>query len=164
MCGDGFAPALKVVNRMVATPKQEIGQNMADNLDKQMSEIAVKEASVEEQLVALQTQYPDVFKQIKAIEDAKQEVQRLKDAVKARLIADQDFDLHEVGDLSVSVSAVAKVKVADIDKVPDDFKEEMVVANEKKAQEYLKVMGKLPEGFTDASYYRLNWKVKKGGK
>ena len=137
---------------------------MAESLDKELSEIAVREASVEDQLVALQTQYPDVFKQIKAIEDAKQEVQRLKDAVKARLVADQDFDLHEVGDLSVSVSAVAKVKVADIDKVPDDFKEEMVVANEKKAQEYLKVMGKLPEGFTDASYYRLNWKIKKGGK
>lgn len=137
---------------------------MADSLDKELSEIAVREASVDDQLVALQTQYPDVFKQIKAIEDAKQEVQRLKDAVKARLVANQDFDLHEVGDLSVSVSAVAKVKVVDIDKVPEEFKDEMVVANEKKAQEYLKVMGKLPEGFTDASYYRLNWKIKKGGK
>lgn len=134
---------------------------MAESLDEQMSAIAVKEASVEEQLVALHEQYPDVFKQIEAIEDAKQEVQRLKDAVKARLIADQDFDLHEVGNLSVSVSAVAKVKVVDIDKVPDDFKDEMVVANEKKAQEYLKVMGTLPEGFSDASYYRLNWKMKK---
>lgn len=134
---------------------------MAESLDEQMSAIAVKEASVEEQLVALHEQYPGVFKQIEAIETAKQEVQRLKDAVKARLVADQDFDLHEVGNLSVSVSAVAKVKVVDIDKVPDDFKDEMVVANEKKAQEYLKVMGKLPEGFTDASYYRLNWKMKK---
>lgn len=137
---------------------------MAESLDEQMSEIAVKEASVEGQLIALQEQYPDVFKQIEAIETAKQEVQRLKDAVKARLIADQDFDLHEVGDLSVSVSAVAKVKVVDIDQVPDDFKDEMVVANEKKAQEYLKVMGKLPDGFADASYYRLNWKIKKGKK
>ncbi len=137
---------------------------MAESLDKQMSEIAVKEASVEQQLVALQEQYPDVFKKIEAIESAKQEVARLKDAVKARLIADQDFDLHTVGDLTVSVSAVAKVKVVDIDKVPDEFKDEMVVANEKKAQEYLKVMGKLPEGFSDASYYRLNWKMKKGTK
>ena len=136
---------------------------MAESLDKELSEIAVREASVEESLVALHEQYPDVFKQIEAIETAKQEVQRLKDAVKARLIADQDFDLHEVGDLSVSVSAVAKVKVVDINKVPDEFKDEMVVANEKKAQEYLKVMGKLPEGFSDASYYRLNWKMKKGG-
>lgn len=137
---------------------------MAESLDKELSEIAVREASVEESLVALHEQYPDVFKQIEAIETARQEVQRLKDAVKARLIADQDFDLHEVGDLSVSVSAVAKVKVVDIDKVPDEFKDEMIVANEKKAQEYLKVMGKLPEGFSDASYYRLNWKMKKGGK
>lgn len=134
---------------------------MAEGLDAQVSEIAVKEQSVEEALTQLHEQYPDVFKQIEAIETARQEVQRLKDEVKARLIANQDFDLHEVGNLSVSVSAVAKVKVVDIDKVPDDFKDEMVVANEKKAQEYLKVMGKLPEGFTDASYYRLNWKMKK---
>ena len=134
---------------------------MAEGLDAQVSEIAVKEQSVEDALTQLHEQYPDVFKQIEAIETARQEVQRLKDEVKARLIADQDFDLHEVGNLSVSVSAVAKVKVVDIDKVPDDVKDEMVVANEKKAQEYLKVMGKLPEGFTDASYYRLNWKMKK---
>ena len=134
---------------------------MAEDLDAQVSEIVVKEQSVEEALTQLHEQYPGVFKQIEAIETARQEVQRLKDEVKARLIADQDFDLHEVGNLSVSVSAVAKVKVVDIDKVPDDFKDEMVVANEKKAQEYLKVMGKLPEGFTDASYYRLNWKMKK---
>ena len=137
---------------------------MTESLDKELSAIAVKEASVEQQLVALHEQYPDVFKKIEAIESAQQEVARLKDAVKARLIADRDFDLHTVGDLSVSVSAVAKVKVVDIDKVPDDFKDEMVVANEKKAQEYLKVMGKLPDGFSDASYYRLNWKMKKGDK
>lgn len=137
---------------------------MTESLDKELSAIAVKEASVEQQLVALHEQYPDVFKKIEAIESAQQEVARLKDAVKARLIADQDFDLHTVGDLSVSVSAVAKVKVVDIDKVPDEFKDEMVVANEKKAQEYLKVMGKLPDGFSDASYYRLNWKMKKGDK
>lgn len=134
---------------------------MTEDLDAQVSEIVVKEQSVDEALTKLHEQYPDVFKQIEAIDMARQEVQRLKDAVKARLIEEQDFDLHEVGNLSVSVSAVAKVKVADIDKVPADFKEEKVVANEKKAQEYLKVMGKLPEGFTDASYYRLNWKMKK---
>jgi hypothetical protein len=149
---------------MVATPKQEEEEQMIESLDKELSAIAVKEASVEQQLVALHEQYPDVFKKIEAIESAQQEVARLKDAVKARLIADQDFDLHTVGDLSVSVSAVAKVKVVDIDKVPGEFKDEMVVANEKKAQEYLKVMGKLPDGFSDASYYRLNWKIKKGDK
>ena len=137
---------------------------MTEDLDAQVSEIAVKEQSVEEALTQLHEQYPDVFKQIEAIDKAKAEVQRLKDEIKAKLIADQDFDLHEVGDLSVSVSAVAKVKVVDIEKVPSDFKEEKVVANEKKAQEYLKVMGKLPDGFSDASYYRLNWKVKKGSK
>ena len=134
---------------------------MAEDLDKELSAIAVREQTVEESLVKLQTEYPDVFKQIQAIDEARAEVQRLKDAVKARLIAEKDFDLHKVGNLTVSVSAVAKVKVSDLDAVPEDFKETLVVADEKKAQEYLKVMGKCPEGFTDASYYRLNWRMKK---
>lgn len=134
---------------------------MAEDLDKELSAIAVRERTVEENLMELQEKYPDVFKQIQAIDKAKAEVQRLKDAVKARLIAEKDFDLHQVGDLTVSVSVVAKVKVKDIENVPDEFKETLVVADEKRAKEYLKVMGKCPEGFVDASYYRLNWSLKK---
>ena len=69
--------------------------------------------------------------------------------------------MHEVGDLKVSLSAVAKVKVVDIDKVPAEFKEVKTVVKEKKAQEYLKIMGECPEGLEDNSYYRLNWKYSK---
>ena len=82
-----------------------------------------------------------------------------KDAVKAKLIENKDFDLHEVGDLRVSVSAVANVKVVDMDKVPADFKEVKTVADIKKAKEYLKVMKRVPEGFEDTSFYRLNWRI-----
>ena len=130
-----------------------------DIITRQIQDIAVAEDELDNQLKTLERQNPDVFKQIKAIENARMEVQKLKDAVKAKLIADKDFDLHEVGQLRVSVSAVANVKVTDMEKVPDDFKEVKTVADIKKAKEYLKVMKRVPEGFEDASFYRLNWRI-----
>lgn len=130
-----------------------------DIIIRQIQDIAVAESELDNQLKALERQNPDVFKQIKAIENARAEVQKLKDAVKEKLIADKDFDLHEVGQLRVSVSAVANVKVVDMEKVPADFKEVKTVADIKKAKEYLKVMKRVPEGFEDTSFYRLNWRI-----
>ena len=130
-----------------------------DNITKEIKAISVSEYELDNQLKTLERQNPDVFKQIRAIEQARAEVQKLKDAVKAKLIENKDFDLHEVGDLRVSVSAVANVKVVDMDKVPADFKEVKTVADIKKAKEYLKVMKRVPEGFEDTSFYRLNWRL-----
>lgn len=135
-----------------------------DGISNEIATISARELQVEEALSLMQERYPDVFAQMKKIEEAQKEVQALKDSVKAKLIEQKDFDLHEVGDLKVSLSAVAKVKVIDIDKVPDEFKEVKTVVKERKAQEYLKVMGKAPEGLEDNSYYRLNWKYKKEDK
>lgn len=132
---------------------------MSQDITKEIQAISVSENELDNQLKALERQNPDVFKQIKMIETARAELQKLKDAVKNKLIEDKDFDLHEVGDLRVSVSAVANVKVVDMDKVPDDFKEVKTVADIKKAKEYLKVMKKVPEGFEDTSFYRLNWRI-----
>ena len=134
---------------------------MPDNdfITKEIQVISVTENELDNQLKTLERQNPDVFKQIKAIEKAREEVQKLKDAVKAKLIENKDFDLHEVGNLRVSVSAVANVKVVDMDKVPEDFKEVKTVADTKKAKEYLKVMKRVPEGFEDTSFYRLNWRI-----
>lgn len=130
-----------------------------DNITKEIKAISVSESELDNQLKTLERQNPDVFKQLRAIEQARAEVQKLKDAVKAKLIENKDFDLHEVGDLRVSVSAVANVKVVDMDKVPADFKEVKTVADIKKAKEYLKVMKRVPEGFEDTSFYRLNWRL-----
>lgn len=130
-----------------------------EDITKEIMTISTTESELDNQLQALERQNPDVFKQIKAIEQARAEVQKLKDAVKEKLVADKDFDLHEVGNLRVSVSAVANVKVTDIDKVPDDFKEVKTVADTKKAKEFLKVMKRVPEGFEDTSFYRLNWRI-----
>lgn len=137
---------------------------MPDNdfITKEIQVISVTENELDNQLKTLERQNPDVFKQIKAIEKAREEVQKLKDAVKAKLIENKDFDLHEVGNLRVSVSAVANVKVVDMDKVPEDFKEVKTVADTKKAKEYLKVMKRVPEGFEDTSFYRLNWRINDG--
>ena len=134
---------------------------MPDNdfITKEIQVISVTENELDNQLKTLERQNPDVFKQIKAIEKAREEVQKLKDAVKNKLIENKDFDLHEVGNLRVSVSAVANVKVVDMDKVPEDFKEVKTVADTKKAKEYLKVMKRVPEGFEDTSFYRLNWRI-----
>lgn len=134
---------------------------MPDNdfITKEIQVISVTENELDNQLKTLERQNPDVFKQIKAIEKAREEVQKLKDAVKAKLIENKDFDLHEVGNLRVSVSAVANVKVVDMDRVPEDFKEVKTVADTKKAKEYLKVMKRVPEGFEDTSFYRLNWRI-----
>lgn len=129
-----------------------------NSIDSELVQIAEKEKGAEQALAQLHAEYPQVFEQMANIENAYAEVQKLKDAVKEKLIASEDFDLHRIGKLRVSVSKTAKVKVKDIDAVPDDFKSTEVVANEKKAREYLKVMGELPKGFEDASFYRLNWK------
>ena len=145
------APNFTKAGERVAMPE--------DNIAKEIMAISTTESELDNQLKALERQNPDVFKQIKAIEQARAEVQKLKDAVKAKLIENKDFDLHEVGDLRVSVSAVANVKVVDIDQVSDDFKEVKTVADIKKAKEYLKVMKRVPEGFEDASFYRLNWRI-----
>lgn len=128
-------------------------------IDGELVQIAEREQSAEQALAKLHQEYPQVFEQMKQIEAAFADVERLKTAVKEKLVKDQDFDLHRIGKLRVSVSKTAKVKVKDIDAVPEDFKSTEVVVNEKKAREYLKVMGELPAGFEDVSFYRLNWKM-----
>lgn len=132
---------------------------MSNDISTEIMSISESEMKLDAQLKSLESQHPEVFKQIKAIENARCELQRLKDAVKSKLIEEKDFDLHQVGNLRVSVSAVANVKVTDIDKVPEDFKEVKTVADVKKAKEYLKVMKRVPEGFEDTSFYRLNWRM-----
>lgn len=128
------------------------------DIDKQVSLIAEKERELRTELDKLVSSNPDIFKQKELLEAQLDELQRMKDEVKAELIKRKDFDLHKVGGVKVSVSRIVKVAVGNIDKVPDDFKSTMVVADEKKAQEYIKVMGEIPEGFVDKSYHRLTWK------
>lgn len=128
------------------------------DIDKQVSFIAEKERELRTELDKLVSSNPTIFKQKEILEAQLDELQKMKDDVKDELIKRKDFDLHKVDGVKVSVSRIIKVAVDDIDKVSDDFKETKVVANEKKAQEYIKVMGEIPAGFVDKSYHRLTWK------
>lgn len=128
------------------------------DIEKRMSEIADYERSLVAERSQLLSSNPAVFSQLEKIDEQLAQVQKMKDDVRAELIKNKDYDLHKVGNLKVSISNIAKVAVENIDDVPSEFKETKVVANEKKAQEYLKVMGEVPAGFVDKSYQRFSWK------
>lgn len=113
---------------------------------------------------ALREQYPDVFAQLDEIEQTEKDLSDTWEAVKADLIAKEDFDVHEV--LSVksaqrvrfSVSKVVKIGIDNVDEVPEEFVVMKKVADTDRIKQYYELYGKLPEGCSDKSYYRLNKK------
>lgn len=121
-------------------------------------ELAELEQSVDSRERELQKKYPEVFKELLKLEADKGRIKDLKEELKASLIKEDDLDMHTVGTKKYSVSKVVILKVDNIDEVPDDFKSMQLVANEKKAQDYYKLMDEPPKGFKDKSYYKLNWK------
>ena len=127
-------------------------------IEDKISNIAEREMALRKELDSLITENSEVFKQKDAIEEQLNNLEQEKLAIKEELVKNGDYDLHQVGKLKVYVSRVVKVAVDNIDEVPDEFKETKVVANEKKAQEYAKVMGEMPNGFADKSYYRFSWR------
>lgn len=105
----------------------------------------------------LKAKYPEVFVELLDIERARGEIEGLKKELKSLLIAQDDMDNHEVDGRKYSVSKIVRLETDNIDLVPDEFKSMQVVADEKKAQDYYKLMGIVPDGFKDKSYHRLNW-------
>lgn len=137
---------------------------MSMDLSATIASIADTEKSLAKQLDALKENNPAIFAELDKISNAQKEVDRLKASLKSYLEEEKDYDVHEVGNVRVSVSRITKIAVGDIEEVPADFKETktMEVANEKKAEDYLRLYGSLPKGFVDKSYSRFNWTVKKG--
>lgn len=128
------------------------------DFDELVNKIIDTEQSLKNSTAMLEQKYPEVFEQLKEIEKLGKEVDELKAELKSNLLEAKDFDVHdEHPDVRVSLTRVAKIEVADLEAVPDDYKETKVVANDKKALEYLRVMGEAPSGFKDKSYYRFNW-------
>ena len=119
---------------------------------------------VEEQEASLARKYPEVFAQIKAVEEAKKNIDTMWDALKEKLVLTEDTDVHEIeaGDYkcTFSLSKTSKVGVVDIDKVPEEFVETQKVADPAKLKAYFELYGKVPEGCEDKSFYRLNKKIK----
>lgn len=123
-----------------------------------ISSIVAAEQALENRVKKLEKDYPEVLTEIKQIDKAREEIQMLKTSLKKSLEEKQDYDVYEESGVRVSVTKVAKVAVEDIDQVPEDYKETKVVADEKKALEYLRVFGDVPSGFVEKSYSRLNWR------
>lgn len=128
------------------------------DIDETISQIVAHEHQLRSDLDKLIAQNEQVFKQKDTLEAQLDELQKMKNQVKETLVKNGDFDLHKVGDVKVSVCKIVKLAVSDMNKVPEEFKSVLTVANEKKAQEYTKVFGKPPEGFEDKSYHRFTWR------
>lgn len=120
-------------------------------------ELAELEKQTDERESKLKSKYPEVFVELLDIARARGECEELKRELKSLLIARDDLDNHEVDGRKYSVSKIIRLETDNIDLVPDEFKSMQVVADEKKAQDYYKLMGIAPEGFKDKSYHRLNW-------
>lgn len=130
---------------------------MGRNPEDVARELAELEKQTDERESKLKSKYPEVFVELLDIARARGECEELKRELKSLLIARDDLDNHEVDGRKYSVSKIIRLETDNIDLVPDEFKSMQVVADEKKAQDYYKLMGTAPEGFKDKSYHRLNW-------
>lgn len=112
---------------------------------------------------AIEQAHPEVFAQIKQINEQKAAVDALWEKLKEKLIEQGDTDVHEVveGDYTCrfSISKTSKVNVVDIDKVPAEFVETKKVADPAKLKGYYELYGEVPEGCEDKSFYRLNKRI-----
>ena len=130
---------------------------MGRNPDDVARELADLEEHTNKRESDLKSKYPEVFVELLDIARERGEIEGLKKELKSLLIAQDDLDNHEVDGRKYSVSKIVRLETENIDLVPAEFKSMQVVADEKKAQDYYKLMGVVPEGFKDKSYHRLNW-------
>ena len=119
-------------------------------------EIEFLEKVIEQSQEKIKRDNPDVASEMEKIE--KERLDELKKELKDVLIKTDDMDVHEADKHKYSVSKVIRLETVDIDSVPTEFKSLQMVADERKAQDYYKLMGVPPRGFKDKSYHRLNWK------
>lgn len=131
---------------------------MGNQVDNVIKDIVTKTKEVEKKINDLKFKYKHVFDEMDTLLAQMDELERAKSEVKAMLIEAEDFDLHKVGTVKVSVCPITKLEVEDIDKVDDKYKSTEVVADVKKAQEVKKLLGEVPEGFKDKTYHRFTWK------
>lgn len=126
-------------------------------------EIMRLQSTLEQEELAIEQAHPEVFAQIKRINEQKEAVDNLWNKLKEKLIEAGDTDVHEVheGDYkcTFSLSKTSKVGVVDIDKVPEEFVEVQKVADPKKLKSYYELYGEVPAGCEDKSFYRLNKKI-----
>lgn len=118
---------------------------------------------LEQEELAIEREHPEVFAQIKSINEQKEAVDALWNKLKEKLIETGDTDVHEVREgnykCTFSLSKTSKVGVTDINKVPEEFVEVKKVADPAKLKSYYELYGEVPTGCEDKSFYRLNKKI-----
>lgn len=145
---------------MVDKATEPLGDRMLRvQIDAEAKSILDTEQSLNDQLDDLRERYPDVLAKMDEISAGLIEVGTRREAIKKRLVQSNDYDTHVVEGLRFGLSKVVKMSATDVSKVPDQFKVYRAVADEKKAAEHYKLTGEVPEGFTDKSYTKLNWRT-----
>lgn len=136
---------------------------MSEDDKSEALEIMTLQSSLEQEELAIERAHPEVFAQIKKINEQKEAVDKLWEKLKEKLIAAGDTDVHEVinGDYkcTFSISKTSKVGVVDVDKVPEQFVETKKVADPAKLKAYYELYGEVPDGCEDKSFFRLNKKI-----
>lgn len=131
---------------------------MQPSIEERLAKILEVQRLADESYAAIEQDYPEVWERLETIEKARADAEMAKQEIREELIEAKDFSTRQVGGYNISVSRTVKLAVSDQDKVSSDYKKTEEVVDIKKAQEYMKVMGKLPAGFEDRSVYRFNWK------
>lgn len=136
---------------------------MSENDKNEALEIVRLQTVLEQEESAIEQAHPEVFAQIKEINERKAAVDKLWEKLKAKLVEEGDTDVHEVYEgnykCTFSLSKTSKVGVVDINKVPEEFVEVKKVADPAKLKAYYELYGEVPAGCEDKSFYRLNKKI-----
>lgn len=128
------------------------------SVDDWIKEVVRQETEANKKLLDLKSKYNQVFMDLAVIQAQLDECERAREEIKKMLIEDEDFDLHKVDGVKVSVCPITKLAVKNIKDVDEKYKTTEVVVDVKKAQEAMKLFGELPAGFEDKTYHRFTWK------
>lgn len=133
-------------------------------IEEKMSRVVRAQKMADRAYDAIEEDFPEAWERLEKIRIAREQAEALKAEIRQDLITAEDYNVHKVDGFNISVTRIVKLAVADSDKVPMDFKtptKEKWDVDIKKAVEDAKIMGEIPEGFTDKSTYKLNWNAVK---
>lgn len=132
-----------------------------ESIDDAIARILLDTEDINQRFEAFQREHKAVFDELEEINTLRAEIEERKIKLKERMIREEDFDLHKVKGMKISVCPITKLAVEDEDLVDEKYKTTGVVINTKKAQDHKKLYGTVPAGFRDATYYRMDWKEDK---
>lgn len=129
-------------------------------IEEKMEKVIQAQKVADKAYAAIEDDFPEAWQRLEQIRLAREKADELKAEIRQDLIQAEDYEVHKISGYNISVTRIAKVAVVDAEKVPMDYKtptKEKWDVDVKKAQEDLKELGMLPDGFADKSTYKLNW-------